>query len=106
MFLCFFPFVSPLSAAPSAEVDPPDDERLAETARRRRVVLRLVFGLLFALVWLAFVEGTLHERARTQEAVAQRDANLATAVEHYVVRVVRMALPRRQPTWFKCASTC
>ncbi|QJW83902.1 hypothetical protein HK414_07640 [Ramlibacter terrae] len=43
------------------------------------------------LVWAAFVEHTTHERRLAPETVAQRDANLATAVDHYAVRVFRNA---------------
>jgi signal transduction histidine kinase len=65
--------------------------QLERSARRWRSVLRAVFALLALLVWAAFAEHTAHEHRLALAAVAQRDANLATAVEHYTVRVLRSA---------------
>lgn len=71
----------------------PDAEaaQLQGSARRWRAALRAVFALLFLSVWVAFAEHTAHEHRLALAAVAQRDANLATAVEHYTVRVLRTA---------------
>lgn len=67
------------------------ESQLHRSAQRWRLVLRTVFLALAALAWLALAEEVQHERSRTLAAVAERDANLAVAVEHYLVRVLRTA---------------
>ncbi|MBE7368656.1 sensor histidine kinase [Ramlibacter pallidus] len=69
-----------------------DESRLRRGARQWRLALRIVFLLLAVLGWAAFAEHTAHERRLALGTVAQRDANLAIAVEHYVRRVLRNAL--------------
>lgn len=64
---------------------------LQRTAQRWVRTRRAIFLGLALLVWLAFAEDAVHERRLTLAAVAQRDSNLATAVEHYMVRVLRTA---------------
>lgn len=65
---------------------------LEQNARQWRRLLGSVFALLVLLVWVAFVEHTAYEHRMALAAVAQRDANLATAMEHYTGRVLRNAL--------------
>jgi signal transduction histidine kinase len=67
------------------------EAELGRLARRWLTLLRALFIALAALTWLAFLEDTSHEHRYTMRAVAERDANLATAIEHYAVRVVRTA---------------
>jgi signal transduction histidine kinase len=67
------------------------EERLEKMARRWRHVLRTVFVLLAAGVWLMVLEDIAHERRQTVAAVAERDSNLAVAVEHYITRILRNA---------------
>lgn len=67
------------------------ESQLRHMAQRWRLVLGTVFLALALLVWLAAVEEASHERRLTLSAVAERDSNLATAVEHYLVRVLRTA---------------
>lgn len=81
----------PTTPAAAAGMPPGHEANLQRMGQRWRRVLRLVFLALGLLVWLAFAEDASHERALTLAAVSQRDANLATAVEHYVVRVLRTA---------------
>ncbi|MCG2594370.1 ATP-binding protein [Ramlibacter sp. XY19] len=63
--------------------------QLRQGARRTRRMLRTLIVLLLLLLWMTFVENANYEYRQTLASVAQRDANLATAVEHYVVRVMR-----------------
>src|SRR5215210_2437842 len=67
------------------------EAQLQRLAGRWRSVLRALFVVLAVLLWVSFVEDTSHEHRITLGAVAGRDANLATAVEHYVVRVLGTA---------------
>lgn len=71
----------------------PDEQasQLQRMARRWRRALRTVFLVFLAVLWLAIADEVMHERRITVAAVAQRDANLAIAVEHYVVRILRTA---------------
>ena len=69
----------------------PQEAQLHRLARRWRRVLRSLFIALGVLLWLAFIEDASHEHRLTVDAVAGRDANLATAVEHYAVRVLGTA---------------
>src|SRR6478735_3403403 len=61
-------------------------EQLRQSARRWRRMFRTLIVLLLLLTWLAFTENTSYEYRQTLASVSQRDTNLATAVEHYVVR--------------------
>jgi signal transduction histidine kinase len=63
--------------------------QLRHGSRRTRRMVRALIVLLVLLIWLTFVENANYEYRQTLASVAQRDANLATAVEHYVVRVLR-----------------
>lgn len=81
----------PTNPAAAAATPPAQEAHLQRMGQRWRRVLRIVFLALGLLVWLAFAEDASHERALTLAAVSQRDTNLATAVEHYVVRVLRTA---------------
>jgi signal transduction histidine kinase len=74
---------------PSASAAP--DQQLRQHARRWPHIVTAVTASALLLLWIAFAEHTSHEHQQTLDAVAQRDANLATAVEHYVVRVLRNA---------------
>ncbi|KQT13561.1 sensor histidine kinase [Ramlibacter sp. Leaf400] len=67
------------------------EAQLRKLAQRWRNIVRAVFLVMAAVVWLTFIEETVHGHRLTLEAVADRDANLATAVEHYSVRVLRTA---------------
>ena len=67
------------------------EDRLVRNSRRLRTLLQAVLGLLCVLAWAAFAEASLHEYRQTSSAVAQRDGNMAAAIEHYVVRVLRTA---------------
>jgi signal transduction histidine kinase len=67
------------------------EAQLNRLARRWLFVLRALFLALGVLLWLAFIEDASHEHRLTLDAVAGRDANLATAVEHYAVRVLGTA---------------
>lgn len=67
------------------------EAQILRLARRWLRVLRAAFAVLVLLVWLAFLEDASHERRLTLAAVAERDANLAVAVELYAVRVLRTA---------------
>lgn len=77
--------------AAAAGMPPGPEAHLQRIGQRWRRVLRIVFLTLGLLVWLAFAEDASHERTLTLASVSQRDANLATAVEHYVVRLLRTA---------------
>jgi signal transduction histidine kinase/cell division protein FtsB len=66
-------------------------EQLRQSARRWRRMFRTLIVLLVVLTWLAFTENASYEYRQAIASVSQRDANLATAVEHYVVRVMRNA---------------
>lgn len=81
------------SASVGAMHNKPDaqEAQLHRLAERWRFVLRTLFIVLAVLLWLAFLEDTSHEHRLTVNAVAGRDANLATAVEHYAVRVLATA---------------
>ena len=85
--------MSPDSARVEATPTPPDaqEAQLHRLALRWRRVLRALFIGLAMLLWVAFLEDASHEHRLTVGAVAGRDANLATAVEHYVVRVLGTA---------------
>jgi signal transduction histidine kinase len=65
--------------------------QLRRLSRRWRRTVGAVFLVVAAAVWLIFFESMAHERRLTLAAVADRDANLARAVEHYAVRVLRTA---------------
>ena len=65
--------------------------QLRRLSRRWRRTVGTVFLVVAAVVWLIFFESVAHERRLTLGAVAGRDANLARAVEHYAVRVLRTA---------------
>ncbi|NUO73160.1 MAG: hypothetical protein HOQ10_10635, partial [Frateuria sp.] len=65
--------------------------QLRRLSRRWRRTVGAVFLVVAAAVWLIFFESMAHERRLTLSAVADRDANLARAVEHYAVRVLRTA---------------
>ena len=67
------------------------ETELRRLARRWLRVVRALFIAVAVLLWLAFLEDTSHEHRQTLRAVAERDANLATAIEHYAVRVLRTA---------------
>jgi signal transduction histidine kinase len=67
------------------------EAQLHRLAVRWRSVLRALFIGLAVLLWVAFIEDASHEHRLTVGAIAGRDANLATAVEHYVVRVLGTA---------------
>ena len=73
------------------DLDDLQEERLVRSSLRLKAVLRVSLGLVCVLAWAAFVEASVHEYRQAEEALAQRDANLATAVEHYAVRVLRTA---------------
>lgn len=60
-------------------------------AARWLFVLRTVFLGVGVLLWLAFIENASHEHRLTVAAVAERNANMATAVQHYAVRVLGTA---------------
>ena len=64
------------------------EAQLLRLAERRHHLLGWVFAVLAAVIWVAFVEDSVHERERTIAAVAERDANLAAAVEQYLARVL------------------
>lgn len=70
---------------------PPQVRRLQRSAQRWRAVFTAVMAAIVLLLWGAFAEHTAHEYQQALEAIAQRDANLATAVEHYTVRILRSA---------------
>ena len=78
--------VVPTHSTPAAQ-----EAQLDRLARRWLFVLRTLFLGLGVLLWLAFAEDASHEHRLTLDAVAGRDANLATAVEHYAVRVLGTA---------------
>ena len=81
-----------MSAAAELPRDPElQVAQLRQVARRWRRVFRTLMVLLMLLLWLTFVENATYEYRQALASVAQRDANLATAVEHYVVRVLRNA---------------
>ena len=65
--------------------------QLRQGALRWRRLFRAVMLLLGVLIWISFLEHASYEHRQALASVAQRDANLATAVEHYVVRVMRNA---------------
>jgi signal transduction histidine kinase len=74
------------------QISPETQEaQLRLLAARWRVVLHGLFIGLGVLLWIAFAEDAAHEHRLTVDAVAGRDANLATAVEHYAVRVLGTA---------------
>ncbi|MGV3571644.1 MAG: sensor histidine kinase [Ramlibacter sp.] len=66
-------------------------QQLQEGSNRWRHIFTAVMVVMVVLIWAAFVEHTTHEHTVALETVAQRDANLATAVDHYAVRVFRNA---------------
>jgi hypothetical protein len=65
--------------------------QLRQGARRWRRLFRALMLLLVLLLWITFVEHAAYEYRQAIASVEQRDANLANAVEHYVVRVLRNA---------------
>jgi signal transduction histidine kinase len=65
--------------------------QLRRLSRRWRGTVGTVFLMVAAAVWFIFFESVANERRLTLAAVAGRDANLARAVEHYAVRVLRTA---------------
>src|SRR5512141_1811645 len=65
--------------------------QLRQAGRRSRRLIRAVVLFLVLLIWITFVEHAVYEHRQALASVAQRDANLATAVEHYIVRVMRNA---------------
>jgi len=67
------------------------EAELRRLARRWLFVVRALFLGVAALLWAAFVEYTSHEHRQTLRAVSERDANLAIAIDHYAVRVLRTA---------------
>jgi signal transduction histidine kinase len=67
------------------------EAELGRLARRWLNLLRALFIGVAAVTWLAFIEDTSHEHRSTLRAVAERDGNLATTIEHYTVRVLRTA---------------
>ncbi|MDB5857346.1 MAG: hypothetical protein JWQ76_1035 [Ramlibacter sp.] len=88
-----------MNTAPAAPAVPEFSQRdselqvgqLQQAARRSRRLLRALMLLLALLVWISFAEHAAYEHRQALASVSQRDANLATAVEHYVVRVLRNA---------------
>ena len=67
------------------------EARLMESNRIARVLLRSAFAVFAVLAWAACLEGTYHEYRQTRAAVAQRDANLASAVQNYSAQLTRSA---------------
>ena len=67
------------------------ETQLRRLGVRWRLVLRSLFIGLAVMLWLAFAEDASHEHRLTMGAISGRDANLATAVEHYAVRVLGTA---------------
>ncbi|RYY97109.1 MAG: HAMP domain-containing histidine kinase, partial [Comamonadaceae bacterium] len=65
--------------------------QLQEGAGNWRRIFTGVMALIVALIWATFVEHTAHEHEVALETVAQRDANLATSVDLYAVRLFRNA---------------
>lgn len=66
-------------------------QQLQEGSNRWRHIFKGVMVLMGVLIWADFAEHTTHEHALALEMAAQRDANLATAIDHYAVRVFRNA---------------
>ena len=64
-------------------------EHIDAMARRWRRALGAVFVLLTVGLWSMVLEDAVHGRRQTIASAAERDANLAIAVEHYVARVLR-----------------
>jgi signal transduction histidine kinase len=64
-------------------------EAVDRLARRWRRVMVAVFVLVMAGLWTMVADDAAHERRLVVAAAAERDANLAIAVEHYVTRVLR-----------------
>jgi signal transduction histidine kinase len=64
---------------------------LRRSAQRWRAIFTGVMAAMVLLLWAAFLEHSAHEHDQALHAIAQRDANLATAVEHYVTRILRSA---------------
>jgi len=66
-------------------------QQLQEGSNRWRHLFKGVMVLMGVLIWAGFAEHTTHEHALALKMAAQRDANLATAIDHYAVRVFRNA---------------
>lgn len=80
--------------SPSGTHVPPPPPELAElraATRRKRWLLFGSFATVLALIWVAFVEHAVYEHRAALRAVRDRDSNLAAAVQHYVVRILRNA---------------
>lgn len=66
-------------------------EVVGRYARNWRVIFFSAVAAMTALIWMSFAEHTLFERAASLRAVRERDANLAAAVHHYIVRILKTA---------------
>lgn len=83
---------TPRAQADFAETAPAFQiQELQQGARHWRSIFSALMALMAVLVWTAFVEHSGHEHQLALQRVAQRDANLATAVDLYAVRVFRNA---------------
>jgi signal transduction histidine kinase len=78
-----------LSQATVPDLRPPED--LEAFDRRWPALVGGAFAAILALLWFLFAEHTVFERRQALEAVAQRDANFATAMGFYMLRVLKNA---------------
>jgi signal transduction histidine kinase len=78
-----------LSQATVPDLRPPED--LEAFDRRWPALVGGAFAVILALLWFLFAEHTVFERRQALEAVAQRDANFATAMGFYMLRVLKNA---------------
>lgn len=82
---------APSPSDPPLPPPPPELAELRVATRRKGWLLFGSFATVLVLVWAAFVEHAIYEHRAALRAVRERDSNLAAAVQHYVVRILRNA---------------
>ncbi|MDB5750414.1 MAG: hypothetical protein JWP65_835 [Ramlibacter sp.] len=75
-----------LETAPAIQL-----QQLQEGANDWRRIFGAVMAFIVLLIWGTYAEHTAHEHRLALETAAERDANLATSVDLYAVRVFRNA---------------
>lgn len=75
-----------LETAPAVQI-----HELQQGANDWRRIFGAVMALIVVAIWATYAENTAHEHRLALQTVAERDANLATGVDLYAVRVFRNA---------------
>ena len=81
-----------LETAPAIQI-----QQLQEGANNWRRLFGAVMAGIVIVVWGTYAEHSAHEHQLALRTVAERDANLATSVDLYAVRVFRNARAVLQP---------